>query len=109
MTIVQQNAEIVVESLVRLVYNSAEQQLLGGQLKVEPAALQNTMRMLGGVARPATLLAAPADRPTAHIIALRDLMMRYLTDVRTSTLLPDRRDPDLVLYDSTASVLHVYR
>jgi len=95
--------------MARVIYNVSGDDVMQGELRVEPTSLRSTLEVVGNVPRAATLLVAPADKPAPFVTVLKDLLARYASDVRISTMLPDRRDPDLVLFDATSSTLHVYR
>lgn len=40
---------------------------------------------------------------------LKDTFSKYLTDVKTSTAVPDKRDPDFQFYKVTNGIVNIYK
>lgn len=64
------------------------------------------LEYLSAQPRAAVLL---ADKQNSLVSALKEIMMRYLGDVKVTLHSPEKRDPEFVLYDVTKATLNVYR
>lgn len=56
--------------------------------------------------RAASLL---ADKHNLLVGTLREAMARYLGEVKTTLLTPDKRDPEFVFYNVAKATLNIYR
>lgn len=50
-----------------------------------------------------------SEKNNKVVAILKDTFNRYLTDVKTSTAIPDKRDPDFQFYKVTSGTVNVYR
>ena len=64
------------------------------------------LEYLASQPRAAVLL---ADKQNILVSTLKEVMMRYLGDVKITLHSPDKRDPEFVFYDVTRATLNVYR
>ncbi|KAF6216629.1 hypothetical protein GE061_000974 [Apolygus lucorum] len=100
------NIEDIATALARYIYNiSGSSQALSSHMTVDEEVVKTWLEFLCSHARAAPLL---SDKNNPLVKSLVDTMNRFLSDVKTSTLVADKRDPDFVFYDSSQATCHIY-
>lgn len=79
---------------------------MSDNLGVEIESLKNLMDFISMQPRSAQLL-SEKNNPFVH--SLKEILAKYVKDVKIATLTPDKRDPDFVFFDVTKSTAHVYK
>lgn len=74
--------------------------------KVEKDSLRSWMDYIGKQPRSSQML---CDKNNALVSALKEGMLKYLKDVKGTTLTPDKRDPEFMLYEGSKATVNVYR
>lgn len=100
------NARIIAQAIARLIYNNSKIDVLSEHHGVESESLRAILDHIANQPRSAQLV---ADKNNPLVNSLKEILAKYVKDVKVTTLTPDKRDPDFVFYDVTKSVAHVYR
>ncbi|XP_033207085.1 nicalin [Belonocnema kinseyi] len=100
-----EHTTVVAEALARHIYNLSSGQIFVDPLSVSKESLSLWLEYLASQPRAAVLL---SDKQNALVSALKEIMMRYLGDVKVTHHSPDKRDPEFVFYDVTKATLNVY-
>lgn len=100
-----EHTTVVAEALARHIYNLSSGQIFAEPLSVSKDSLSMWLEYLSAQPRAAVLL---ADKQNSLVSALKEIMMRYLGDVKVTLHSPEKRDPEFVLYDVTKATLNVY-
>ncbi|KAJ9573916.1 hypothetical protein L9F63_008715, partial [Diploptera punctata] len=100
-----ENTQVVAEALARHVFNLSSGQVFSDSLGVEVDSMRSWLDFLTSQPRSAQLL---ADKNSPLVSSLKDVMNRYLKEVKLTYQTPDKRDPEFVFYDVTKAVVNVY-
>lgn len=99
------NAKVIAQAIARLIYNNSKIDVLSDHHGVESESLRAILDHISNQPRSAQLL---ADKSNPLVNSLKEILSKYVKDVKVTTLTPDKRDPDFVFYDVTKSIVHVY-
>ncbi|XP_063242605.1 BOS complex subunit NCLN [Bacillus rossius redtenbacheri] len=98
------NTDIVAEALARHVYNLSDGKVFEESLEVSRESLDSWLEFLSQPRSAQILL----DKQNVLVNSLKNSMSRYLKDVKVSYLVPDKRDPEIVFYDVTKTIVNIY-
>jgi len=97
---------IIAEALAASIYNvSGIGTAFSGSLSVSENSIDSMLDFVGSQPRSAQLLAFKNNK---FVQSLRSLLARYTHETSLFSMKPDKRDANLVLYDSTAGIIVAY-
>ncbi|KAL0278855.1 UNVERIFIED_CONTAM: hypothetical protein PYX00_000546 [Menopon gallinae] len=105
LTALTNNAKTIAQALARLIYNNSKIDIFSDHLGIEMDSVKVLLDYIANQPRSAQLW---ADKNSPFIYSLKDILGKYCRDVKMSTLVSDKRDPDFVFYDVTQSTVHIY-
>lgn len=99
---------IIAEALQRIIYNATDKEIdvFKDSMKVNKEHLSAWVNYLSSHPRGLPLMVSTNKHPV--IVALEQGMMKYVKDVKLTTLKADKRDPEFVLYDVTSAKMSAY-
>lgn len=103
------NVKVLAEALARILYNVTDNesslQVFRSSLGLQEDYLGAWVDLLSSQPRGAQLMA----KGRAPLVSmLEQALSRHLKEVRLSTFQPDKRDPELVFYDTPVAVMNAY-
>lgn len=103
------NVKVLAEALARILYNVTDNesslQVFRSSLGLQEDYLGAWVDLLSSQPRGAQLM-AKGKAPLVSM--LEQALARHLKEVRLSTFQPDKRDPELVFYDTPVAVMNAY-
>lgn len=100
------NIGYVATALIRQMYNiSGPPATLSSYLSADEDMIKTWLEFLTSRPRSASLI---YEKNNPLIKGLHEYMNRYLDDVKISSQVADKRDPEFVFYDATKSTVHIY-
>lgn len=101
-----QNAQIVVETVGKFVFNLSEGDSFNGNLDVSKANVENWLKSISNQPRSAQLL---TNKDNGFVSSLQHYLNKYLQEVKVTYAVADKRDPDYQFYGSTQATMNIYR
>uniref|UniRef100_A0A147BV28 Nicalin n=1 Tax=Ixodes ricinus TaxID=34613 RepID=A0A147BV28_IXORI len=103
------NVKVIAEALARLLYNTtldgSDVEVFRDSLALQEDYLGAWVDFLASQPRGAQLL---AKGKSPLVATLEQGLARHLKEVKASTFRPDKRDPELVFYDTSVAVMNAY-
>lgn len=100
-----QKAQVIAEALSRYIYNMSSAEIFSESLNVDTSSLESHVSFLTSQPRAAQIL---SSKQNPIVNSLQSMMSRYLKEVKVTNLVPDKRDPEFVLFDVTKATVNVY-
>lgn len=106
------NVKVIAEALARVLYNITNSniknstEVFTNSLALQPEYLRAWMDLLSSHPRSVQLLSS--SKPAPLVATLEQAMARHLKEVRLSAFVPDKRDPEVVFYDTSVAVMNAY-
>ncbi|KAL7291308.1 hypothetical protein TKK_0014911 [Trichogramma kaykai] len=95
---------IVAEALARHMYNVSYSQIFSEPLSVSKDSLTMWMKYLTSQPRSASLI----NDKHSLVNTIKESMQKYLGEVKITNHIPDKREPEVVFYDTTKATINVY-
>ncbi|CAG9766261.1 unnamed protein product [Ceutorhynchus assimilis] len=99
------NARIIVDAIGKYVYDIPEGEKMDPDLEIDSNQIESRLKFLADQPRSQQLL---SSKDNGLVTSLQNDFSKYLTDVKVTYAVPDKRDPDYQFFGNTKGTMNVY-